>query len=94
MRRCGANVILLSSGRLAQELVKEISANPLIKSKIIDHLVFCYQLDQYKDWMKTNPLGKRISNSYNNLEGLMIDCIKEQENKKLEKSNNIEASIS
>jgi len=93
MRICTANVILLSSGGLARELVQTISENAMLQSKILDHLVFFRQLNLHSEWMKTNPLGKRISNHYNNLEGLMIDCIQEQEKKKMEKTSNIEASI-
>ena len=87
------NIILLSSGSLARELVQKITENEIVRGKIIDHLVFCRKLSLHEEWMKTNPLGKKISISYKNLERFLIETINHKENLKQEKLNNIESSI-
>ena len=58
-RRTAKTIILLSSGSLSEEIVKEITnpAKPLLRGKILDHLVFCGYYAKYEPWMPTNPLS-------------------------------------
>jgi hypothetical protein len=58
-RKTQKTIILLTSGRLCEDISKAIidDEKPLRKGKVLDHLVFCGYYDKYKDWILQNPLS-------------------------------------
>lgn len=83
-RRTQKTIILLTSGRLCEDISKEIQnpAKPLRRAKVLDHLVFCGWYDKYKEWIKSNelsldPRAKKLSVDFRQLEQMIIDSIKE-----------------
>ena len=82
LRTTAPNVILLSSGSIAEELVYKICLQPKRKQKILDHVVFCYKKEKYENFMKSNPLGHKLSDRIKNIESIFLQIITELENKK------------
>ena len=96
LRKTAKNNILLSSGGLMRDLSAEIQDEdyPMRREKILDHLVFCGNLQAHTPFILTNelslpPRAKKISDNFGKLEAMIMASITEIERMKVlaEESN-------